>query len=392
MKNLIYPIIAALGLSFGATAQTENDTIRISVNGSEIVISSSDLNELSSVDINGMLKEFSEGMQAAAKEFKAKMADIDAREESGEINEDQAEEEREAAEEEFEERAEQLADEMEMKADAIEENMENEAESWEAWAEKWEDDAEDMEERSESNSERHIIIDEEGMRIEDRIREEIIIDDNDGYKSDKGIIGFHFGWNTLYNSDMQLAGGEAEVDFFNSWKYDLEFGHDIRLGKKSPLFFRYGLNFAWYSFETKQPLAKFPDPNNPDQPSVDFVDPGFTVSDAEFDIAYMDIPLMLRLDFSGKGIGNGWQLGVGGYGGVRLSSDREIEYRDFNGDDIEERVKDSYLSNQWRYGLMGQIGYGSFHITARYDLSQLFEERFDTPDYQAASLTLGFVF
>ncbi len=395
MKNALFLMVALMGFTSSSWAQ-EEDTLQIVVNGHRITIATEDVTTLDNVDLNGMLREFATGIQEAAAEMQAEMQDIKERRESGEITEEEAEAEMEASEEKFEARVEELEVLMETWGEAMEQKMEGEAEEWESWAEQWEDEAQEMEGEDPvvegHSSERHIIIDEEGMRIEDIIREELKIDRGDGYQSSRGIFGFHFGWNTLYNSDMQLAAGEAEVDFFESWKYDLEFGWEHRFGSTSPIFFRYGLNFAWYSFETKEPLAKFPNPDGSGDPSVDFVDPGFTISEAEFDITYMDIPLMLRMDLSGKSIGDGFQLGIGGYGGVRLASDREIEYRDFNGDRIKERIKDGYLTNQWRYGVMGQIGYGSFHVTARYDLSQLFEDRFDTPDYQAATLTLGFVF
>ncbi|NVK28124.1 MAG: outer membrane beta-barrel protein [Flavobacteriia bacterium] len=391
MKNLILTLFALVGFSISGLAQ---DTVRVNVNGSEIIILSDDLTQLGDIDINGMMSNFSQGMAEASAEFSEKMADIKARQEAGEITEEQAEEEAEVAEEEFEAKVEALGDLMEKWAEDYDDRADAQEEQWDNWAKQWERGAEEMEENRDRteirNGNQTIIIDEDGVRIQDRVKEDIIVDENQGYKQDEGIIGFHFGWNTLYNSNMELANGDAAVDFFDSWTYDLEFGHKVRLGSTSPVFFQYGLNFSWHNFETKESLVKY---DNGGEPAVSF-EPrtDVTINETEFDIVYMDIPVMFSLDFSGKGIGNGFNLGVGGYGGVRLSSERETVYRDFNGDKIEENIDDHFLSNQWRYGLMGQIGWGSFRVTAKYDLNNLFQERYDTPDYQAASLTLGFVF
>jgi hypothetical protein len=41
---------------------------------------------------------------------------------------------------------------------------------------------------------------------------------------------------------------------------------------------------------------------------------------------------------------------------------------------------------------MAQVGLGTFKITAKYDLNNLFRQDKVTPDYQVGSLTLGWVF
>lgn len=409
MKRITLTLLAFAGLtSVGLYAQGDNDTLKINMNGTEIIISTDDLTSLQDINLDGMLRDFSVGMREAAETFSATMNEIKAMEEAGEITAEEADQRREEATEKFELRTEKLGELMESWGEAQEDNMEEWAESqeeeWDRWAERWEENAEEMdgsgtprtdglpEVSEEGLRGRQFIIDEDGIRIEDRIEEIIISPDNDGYIQDMGVIGFHFGWNTLMNDDYQVSSGESEVRFFQSWAYDLEIGHKIRIGRKTPLIFHYGLNFSWHNIETKESLVKFEDPATGD-PVVAFQSrPGLDVNETEFDIVYMDIPLMLHLDLSGKDMDDSFTLGVGGYGGVRLSSERESKYVDFNRDIVEENIDDHFLSNQWRYGLMGQVGLGSFKLTARYDLNQLFQENYDTPNYHIASLTLGFVF
>lgn len=389
MKRLILPALLLLGFAQGAQAQ-ETDTLRVKVNGTEIVIATDDLSELNDVDINAMINKFTEGMKEAKEEFQATMKDIDAREEAGEISEDQADEEREAAAEVFEEKVEALAENLEDWGDSVSDDSD-----WDTWSDQWEDDGNEIAENDSSvvikRDNQVVIIDENGIRIEDSECEEDIIigNDEDYYDQDEGYIGLHLGWNTLYNDDFLLSAGDAEVDFFNSWKFDLEFGHKVRLGQTSPLFFHYGVNFGWHSYRTYGSLMKFDDNGTPAADWQQRTD--VSVSKTEFDISYFDVPLMLSLDLSGRDIYEGFNIGVGGYGGVRMNAERETTYKDFRGDEVEEDIDDHFLTNQWRYGLIGQIGYGRVVVTARYDLSPLFQDRFNTPDYHNASITVGLI-
>ncbi|TNE27640.1 MAG: hypothetical protein EP346_11605 [Bacteroidetes bacterium] len=393
MKKLIPFLSVALGLlSASASAQ---DTLSIKSNNSTITIITENLTELDDMDINGALSEFSRGMSEAAADYSAKVADINARLEAGEITEDEAEEEMDAAEDQFEEKAELLAEKIEDWSEEFETSIDTSESGWEAYSKQWEEDAAEMEAEDLPHSRKGqvIRIGENGIVIEDRIEEEDIIikDEHQGYNQDMGLIGFHFGWNTLYNDNNELASGNAEVDFFNAWAYDLEFGHRVRLGETSPFIFQYGLNFSWHNIQSKYPITKFQGSNG--EVAVDFLpDPNRNIIETEFDIVYMDIPLLFGIDLSGKDLNENVSLLVGGYGGVRLSSERETTFTDFNEDEVEETLEDKFLSNQFRYGLMGQIGWGAFKVTARYDMNQLFQDRYETPNYHLASLTLGFVF
>lgn len=407
MKNLLALFVLAVGFISNPAQAQEDDTLRVSVNGTDITIITDDLTSIEGVNFNGMIRRFSEGMQKAASEFQAEMAEIDRQEEAGEITAEEAEERREVASERFEEKAELLAEEMEEWTDQMEDQMEREDQEWETWAKQWEDGDSLPEPMNPPmaptppHKGQRIIITEDGIRIEDNeVEEEIIIgedpcehcDDDDHYTQNEFVVGFHVGWNTMYNDDFQLSSGGAEVKFFDSWAYDLEFGHKVRLGSTSPFLFYYGMNFSWHNIETRKSLVKFEDVNG--VPSAAFQDRTdiSNISETEFDIVYWDIPMMFILDLSGDDFDDSFTLGLGGYGGVRIGSERETTYTDFRQDEIDEDIDDNFLSNQFRYGLMGQIGWGSFKVTAKYDLNQLFQSEFNTPNYHVASVTLGLVF
>lgn len=387
MKNLILTSIALIGMSTVALAQPEDSTMVIEEDGMEIIISGNDI-QFDGMSLRAMLTEFKQGMEVAADDFETTLDDIDARLEAGEITEEQAEEEREAAEEEFDAKAEMLAERLKGMGEAMESRAEATAEEWEQWGEQWDEDNFPRIDTPNTERERHLTIDENGVRIEDRIREDIIIDDNDGYDQGDGFLGIHVGINQLYNADMEMAGGFATIKPESSLAVDLEMGHKFRIGRKSPLFFQYGLNLSWHSFRTRGSVTKVPDMNN--EPTIVFLDrTDVNVTKTELDITYLDVPLMLSLDFSGREMDESFTLGVGGYGGIRLATERETEYTDFYSDEVSEVIDDNFLTNQFRYGVMAQVGWGSVKVTAKYDLNTLFNQSFDTPDYQVGSVTLG---
>ncbi|MDZ7845555.1 MAG: outer membrane beta-barrel protein [Owenweeksia sp.] len=110
---------------------------------------------------------------------------------------------------------------------------------------------------------------------------------------------------------------------------------------------------------------------------------------SKYKIAYADVPVMLQLDFSEPGERDeSFTIGAGGYAGVRMSASVKQKYSSDIYQDAKEKRKDSFFTNQFRYGLMGQIGFGSFKITTRYDLNSYFQEG-KGPNYQIGQVSIG---
>ena len=171
------------------------------------------------------------------------------------------------------------------------------------------------------------------------------------------------------------------------------FGGKTRFGE-SKMYVRYGMQFNWHYFQHKgnNILIKEEIPNL-DFNGIHFMeDNSRNYGKTTYRITYWDFPLMLEFDNSRPGRSDGFSLAAGGYAGFRISSRRILEYSDFNGDDTREKVENSFYTNGFRYGVLGQIGFGTFKITGKYDLSTLFRDNRDTPDYQIGSITLGWVF
>lgn len=66
-------------------------------------------------------------------------------------------------------------------------------------------------------------------------------------------------------------------------------------------------------------------------------------------------------------------IGFGVLGAVRLGGHTKMVY-DYKGNDIKDKQRGDFHMNWYRYGLTGQIGYGSVGIFVNYSLSTLFKD------------------
>ncbi len=74
----------------------------------------------------------------------------------------------------------------------------------------------------------------------------------------------------------------------------------------------------------------------------------------------------IRYSTAGK-----FRLGLGGYIGANISTRQKLKYKE-NGDDIKDKIKRDYNTNDLVYGLSGYIGFGDMSIYAKYDVSPIF--------------------
>ncbi|RFN59777.1 cell division protein ZapA [Marixanthomonas ophiurae] len=81
------------------------------------------------------------------------------------------------------------------------------------------------------------------------------------------------------------------------------------------------------------------------------------------------------------------KVGLGGYAGFNLGSRQKLKYSE-DGEDVKEKLKASYNTNNFIYGLSGYIGWKGTAIYLKYDLNTIFK---DNPiDQRNVSLGLRF--
>ncbi|GAB3687884.1 hypothetical protein GCM10027592_02030 [Spirosoma flavus] len=223
----------------------------------------------------------------------------------------------------------------------------------------------------------------ESDRQRDRDREEEERRRRKRHESRGLDIGASFGLNSFIQQSTNPAFPETDYDLspLGSRYVALSVGATPTLipGRYTTLKLYYGVEVAWnnFMFEGNNIAVKGPT-------TVEFPDAGRELQKSKLTICTIGLPVVPRLTFynsSGRKVGH---FGVGGYINYRLDSYRKIKVDDGSTD---RRHFDFYLNN-YRYGLMAQIGIRSFDFFVKYDLSPLFQPG-KGPDVRALSFGIG---
>ena len=432
MKRLfsLLLLIPFLGMAQPTDDKKEKD-VEIEINDTKVVIEAEDLEGLSELDLNNLIGEATKMAMTIQKQHDELIAQVDKQLAQGEITEEEAVRRKELINERTEESMELVGEVLENWGEQYEERMEVWEEAYESSIEAWEEEVEARAERgdfsfppfppippvpapdhstviieSEGDSTRMVIIDEDGIRIQEgadgeepfALRwdgdDEVYYDDNDDDYTPSATDGYfdiHFGFvQMMANGSDFINSGDEELNFFRSNDFNMGFGGKTRIGKaNSPFYIKYGIEIGWYDFVFRNSATFIQ--KNMDSTFISPDTSGITrPSKSKYKTVYWTIPVMLQLDFSeGNARDEGFTLGVGGYVGIRGGFKRKMTFSNDVVSDAKEVLKDPFYSNQYRYGVMGQIGFGSFKITGKYDLNKFFQEG-KGPDYQMASITIGY--
>lgn len=82
---------------------------------------------------------------------------------------------------------------------------------------------------------------------------------------------------------------------------------------------------------------------------------------------------------------NHFKLGLGGYGGINLSTRQKLRFKE-DGETQNQKLKADYNTNNFIYGLSGYVGWGATSLYVKYDLNTIFKN--NPVDQQNISLGL----
>ncbi len=429
--GILLGMLLSCGVAVGQPTEKEkkSESVEIVIDGNKVTIEAENMDDLSEVDLNNIIREVSTRSAKIMQQQSELLAQVEKQLANGEITEEEAEDMRELIHERTEESMEVIGELMEAWGESYEARMEVWEQEYEAKMEAWEAEMESNAENGNfkmpplpplppvpgvtpphaphAENDRRIIINEDGITIrrgadgeepfalrfeneKEMEHDEEDDDDIDNIDRTETYFDIHLGFNQpLLNGQDFITEGNDELRFWKSTAFELGLGGKTRIGSPySKLYFKWGGEFSWHNFRLmgSNLLQKYSD-------SVSIInDSTRSISKSKYHIAYFNVPLMLQLDFSEAGeMDESFTLGVGGYAGVRINAKTELEYSSDLFEDAEEKIKSSFFTNQFRYGVMAQLGWESFKITAKYDLNPLFQEG-KGPDYQVASLNFGFTF
>ena len=90
-------------------------------------------------------------------------------------------------------------------------------------------------------------------------------------------------------------------------------------------------------------------------------------------ITYLDVPLELRLHPKGTIEGEGFFIGAGVIGGLKLSAHTKLKYVD-NGNKRKEKLNSNFGLQDFRYGYQVRVGWKGFQVFYKKYLSDLYRK------------------
>ncbi|MGA8855076.1 MAG: hypothetical protein WB492_12950 [Christiangramia sp.] len=82
-----------------------------------------------------------------------------------------------------------------------------------------------------------------------------------------------------------------------------------------------------------------------------------------------------------------FKIGLGGYAGFNIGERQKLKYN-MDGDKQKDKLKGSYNTNDFVYGLSGYLGWGGATVYAKYDLNPIFKD----PNIELHNFSIGLRF
>ena len=197
--------------------------------------------------------------------------------------------------------------------------------------------------------------------------------------------------NYLEEGNFPGTGSNYELGAVNSRVFAIGFYSQTRIFKeKSPLHVRYGIEYTFNNYKL-QNNVRIVEGDEHIEFNKDEVN---NYSKSKLATIYLDVPVMLQLDFKHKRESGYYRrdfmIGLGAYAGYRLRSITKHKYEDTDGDDQKDKHKGSLYLNNFRYGLEGMIAFRKITFFGRYQMNELFESHVNTPKLNP--IELGIIF
>jgi hypothetical protein len=187
------------------------------------------------------------------------------------------------------------------------------------------------------------------------------------------------GLNTFVNTTANAVSSSAPGLNYWSWgggvgylDFGLDFVQPLAYSKRSKLALTFGPEFSmnnfqlqgnnqWVQGSTTTFFERAPDTKQ--------------VSSSTLYMGTLNLPVMLRLKLRNKEDRRTLSLGVGGFGGYRVASNIETEYK-LTGSDYkhEDKISGPLNLNDWQYGVQGEIGFHALRLFAKYNMNEMFRD------------------
>lgn len=196
-----------------------------------------------------------------------------------------------------------------------------------------------------------------------------------GEKRTTSQLVYAAGVNNLVTNNS-VAG--SDFRYWGSHFYEIGWTFNTRIFKEDNLLhFKYGTSIQYNNLRPTD--NRFFVENGT---QTDLQTSGIALKDSRFRNVNIVMPLYLEFDFSGKKMRNdkayykiqeSFRLGLGGFAGFNIKTKQILNYEDTTGNQVTEKTKGDFNTNDFVYGLGAYIGYKNTSLYVKYDLNPLFK-------------------
>jgi hypothetical protein len=192
-------------------------------------------------------------------------------------------------------------------------------------------------------------------------------------------VDLHFGIGGLAPAPLSF-GSNSDIlpnELLRSWMWKFGTGMNYRFDG-TPWVIQYGMRVSVHRLGLPEHMGII---NTPDGRDFGRLHP--EASGVQLVAAYIYLPLMFHLDFSKYGMGNGFRIGLGGVVGYRVNGYQRFSAPDSGGEIMRYKVSGDHGINDFRYGLLMQMGLKSYQLSLGYDLNDFLAGVGETPAHYA---------
>ncbi len=180
------------------------------------------------------------------------------------------------------------------------------------------------------------------------------------------------------DSDLERPINPMEQRIWRSWNVNINLFQTRLSLYKNYLSLTSGLGFEYYQYGMENEVqiqARTRD--------VEFAYTGIDYDANRLRSWYMTVPMMLNMETNPKRTSRSFRIGVGGFVGLRLSTTLRQKW-----DIYDNRTRNNFNFNQFRYGFAGQIGYGPVTLYGNLAVNGMFDAG-NTDEFNLMPLNVG---
>ena len=184
---------------------------------------------------------------------------------------------------------------------------------------------------------------------------------------DVGFASYLYGGDTpsetFPESDFEGSLNPMEQRIWGSWNLNLHLLKTRLSLHKNYISLMSGLSFEYFQYGLENEVSMRPRSAN-----VEFDYTGIDYDRNSLRAWYVTVPLMFNIETNPKKSSRSFRLGAGGFVGLRLSTNYREKW-----DIFDNKTRNNFNFNQFRYGVNAQIGYGWVTLYGNLALNGLFD-------------------